>query len=164
MHRLVGAPFDPNGNLQVIAQFSIQYAAAAAVLLRRFTLEELDPALVCDTRIRELAQRVTVTVNPDNEGGVAPAEVRVTLLDGAVLRQVVTHLRGSSESPLTKDDFERKFLGCLTWRGRYEAREARSLFVRAQGVGTLSDVSGFPGSCAPRSAALSIQHLSRSTN
>src|SRR5688572_30125436 len=164
MHRLVGAPFDPAVNPDVVAQFSIQYAEAVAVLLRRFTLEELDPALVSDARICDLAKRVTVTVDPNNDGGVAPAEVQVTLLDGAVLRKVVTHLRGLSESPLAKDDLERKFVGCLTWRGRYEAREARSLFVRAQGVGTLSDVSAFPGSCAPRGAASSLQHLSHSTN
>ena len=155
MHRLVGAPFDPEGNLQVVAQFSIQYAAAVAVLLRRFTLQELDPALVCDARIRELAQRVTVTVDPTNAGGVAPAEVRVTLHDGAVWQKVVTHLRGSPESPLTKGNLERKFLECLTWRARYDAIEARSLFMRAGDIGTLSDVSAFPGSCAPQAACAS---------
>jgi len=147
MHRLVGAPFDADADPEVTAQFSIQYAAACAVLFRRFTLEELDPALVRHARVGDFARRVAVTVDGTNESGIVPAEVRLRLASGAELRRVVTRLR--------ETDRDRKFCGCLTWRGRYAPDAAQEILHLARDVGALSDVSAFLSACAAQCTARS---------
>jgi 2-methylcitrate dehydratase PrpD len=149
MHRLVGAPFDPTGNPEVTAQFSVQYAVAVAILLRRFTLAELAPELVRDVHIHAIARRVEVTVDPRNEGGVAPAEVRVRRRDGTMVHKRVSHLRGSVDDPLRANDLENKALGCLTLRGRRTLHEAKALFLRTQAIGAIDDVSAFVSACVP---------------
>ena len=143
MHRLVGAPFDPDPDPQVAAQFSIQYAAACAVLLRRFTLSELEDASVRDPTIGELAQRVVVTVDANNSGGVAPAEARIFLRDGTVHSKVVRQLKGSAGIPPDEKDLEQKFFACVAHCRRFTPQAAQALFNHARLVEKLKDMSEF---------------------
>lgn len=110
-HRLVGAPFDPGPDPQVTAQFSAQYQVAAALLRRRFGLEELEPAWVRDPRVAALAARVTVEIGEESgPDRLLPAEVTVTTARRGAFSRKITILPGSPEAPLSAAAFEEKFL------------------------------------------------------
>lgn len=113
MHRLVGAPFEPSGNPQVTAQFSVQYAVAVAVLRQRFAVADLDPAAVLDTGVREFASKVTVTVDPANHGTVTPVTVIVRTQSGASFSRDVESLPGMPSRRLTDEELMTKVCECF---------------------------------------------------
>ncbi|MFF7709044.1 MmgE/PrpD family protein [Pseudomonas sp. NPDC007930] len=101
MHRLVGAPLKLTADLQVVAQFSLQYQLASVLLRGPFNLQHLLPDAVLAPAIASLAKRVNVQIDPANLHELAPASVRVRLADGRVLQQRCEQLPGGPAAPLS---------------------------------------------------------------
>ncbi|CAO3359042.1 MmgE/PrpD family protein [Azospirillum melinis] len=142
-HRLVGAPFAPDPNPQVTAQFSVQYQVASALLRRRLGLAELEESAVRDPRIAALVARSSVEIR--DEPGVnrlLPAEVTVvTARRGAFTRKVAL-LPGSPEAPLSDAELREKFADA-TGRGLRPLDPAARdrLHRRLTGIARLGDVA-----------------------
>ncbi|MBI4185841.1 MmgE/PrpD family protein [Candidatus Berkelbacteria bacterium] len=144
MDRLVGAPFSPGENPQVAAQFSVQYAVACALLFRRFSLDELRIEKILDSRVREVANRVKITVDASNGGGVAPAEIKITLADGTVIHRRVEDLKGSPSNPFTDPEVEEKFIDCVLHGDSERTRvSAQSLYSMMSRVEEADDMATF---------------------
>ena len=124
MHRLVGAPFNPDGNPQVAAQFSVQYSIAAVLLYGRLGVKEISADAVLDARIAEIAARVSVVVDPANKNNYAPVRLKVTKTDGTIVEQEMMTYRGSEELPLTDSDLKEKLAVCVEAAGA-SARAAK---------------------------------------
>jgi 2-methylcitrate dehydratase PrpD len=139
MRRLVGAQFCPDANPQVAAQFSIQYSIAAALLYGRLGINEIQDALILDPRIRDLAARVVVTVNPENQNNYAPVRLRIVKHDGSVIDRDVTSYRGNSDMPLSDADMREKLAMCIEASGRnVDASGVDALF------GDIMNIERFP--------------------
>ena len=123
MNRLVGAPYAPGTTPQVTAQFSIQYSLARALRDGGLGIAGIMEAAARDPHVMQLASRVRVTVDPDNEANYCPATVRVTLQDGTVLSREAKALRGGVDSPLSRDEMAAKVSDCLT-AGGYSGADA----------------------------------------
>ncbi len=142
MHRLVGTPFEPSGNIEVTAQFSIQYALAAIALFRRLGIAELGEDAVLDPKIRALAHRVKVTIDPANTHNLAPATVRLRLRDGRVLAHTTLAMPGDMSSPLSDVDVETKLRACAAaGLRRLSDREVAALQSAVEGIEAMRDVS-----------------------
>jgi 2-methylcitrate dehydratase PrpD len=117
MQRLVGAPFDPTGNPQVAAQFSVQYSIAAVLLNGRFHVGEISDDAVLDPRIRELVRRISTIIDAHNTNKYAPVRLKVTTTDGRTLEHEVTTFRGAEDLPLTDGDLKEKLAMCIEASG-----------------------------------------------
>jgi len=94
------------------AQFSIYFTTAAALIRRRFTLDDLADAALHDPDILSLADRVDYAVDertkfPEFYSGA----VIVTTHDGRVLEARDDMNRGAPERPLSESDIIAKFTG-----------------------------------------------------
>lgn len=98
MARLVGGPFDPTGDLQVVAQFNLQYQLASVLLRGPLTLQHLAPAAVLEAA--PWVARIKIQIDEANPQELAPASVRVRLRDGRVLSHTCEQLPGSPQAPL----------------------------------------------------------------
>jgi 2-methylcitrate dehydratase PrpD len=92
------------------AQFSIYFTTAAALIRRRFTLDDLDDAALHDSEILSLADRVDYAVDdkttfPKFYSGA----VIVTTRDGRVLEAREDMNRGAPERPLSEAAVIAKF-------------------------------------------------------
>jgi 2-methylcitrate dehydratase PrpD len=89
-------------------KFSIYYAAAIAIVTGAAGPKQFSDALVRDPAVVALRDRVVATVTP----GVGEAQVKavITLKDGRRLEQVIEHVVGSVERPMSDADLDRKFL------------------------------------------------------
>ncbi len=124
------------------AQFSVQFTTAAALVRRRFTLDDLDDATLKDPDILTLADRVDYAVD---EKTTFPrfysGAVEVTLRDGRVLQAREDVNRGAPERSLSAADIERKFVDSA---GRLlpSAQVAR-IGETVLGIERLDDVAAF---------------------
>lgn len=112
---LVGAPFDPSGNPQVAAQFSIHYSAASALLRRRLGIAEIQDEAVFDDAVAGLIPKISVAIDQDNAGKFAPAGVRVRKVGGELLESRLDFVPGTLENPLTDDQVAAKFRDCAAF-------------------------------------------------
>jgi 2-methylcitrate dehydratase PrpD len=92
------------------ARFSLHFALAAALVRGRFTMDEIDTAVIADRRVQELSDRICYVIDPDSTfprhyGG----KLEIHLKDGRLLRHAEPINRGSRENPLTSDDIIAKF-------------------------------------------------------
>ncbi len=112
MHKLVGGEFNPMSNLQVAAQFSVKYSVACGLLRGEFRLADLGRERVLEPRVRTLAERVEIEVDPVNAGFLGPATVFVQT-GGRTLERTVALVPGSMDAPLTDDEVAEKFHDCM---------------------------------------------------
>jgi 2-methylcitrate dehydratase PrpD len=113
MQRLVGGDFSLNGDLQVVAQFNLRYHLASTLLRGPLTLEHLHEQALRDPAISDLLPRIQLTVDEHNANELAPATVRLTLLDGRHFEQTCTALPGSASRPLSASAWQDKAQACL---------------------------------------------------
>ncbi|WP_311969407.1 MmgE/PrpD family protein [Pseudomonas baltica] len=99
MARLVGGAFNPAGDLQVVAQFNLQYQLASVLLRGPLTLQHLTRDAVLDAAA--WVTRIKVEIDAGNQQELAPASVRVRLRDGQVLSCTCRYLPGSAQAPLS---------------------------------------------------------------
>ena len=121
--RIVGASFDPSDTPQVAAQFSIQYSVACALLHGKLGIPEIQPETILDPKIGELASRVEVRVDPDNQHTYVPVQVMLTLKNDTVISKTISVLRGTVQSPLSAPEVKAKLASCLAASG-YERDNA----------------------------------------
>lgn len=111
--RLVGAPFDPAESPQVAAQFSVQYSLACVLLKGRLGIGDIQEEAVLDPKVRELARRVVVKADPQNQNNYVPVDLLVKKKDGTSLTARVETLRGSADAPFSAADLREKFARCV---------------------------------------------------
>ena len=92
------------------ARFSLHFALAAALVRGRFTMDEIDTAVMADRRVQDLSDRTRYVIDPNSTfprhyGG----KLEIHLKDGRVLRHAEPINRGSRENPLSSDDIIAKF-------------------------------------------------------
>lgn len=147
MQRLVGNDFEPSGNTQVAAQFSIQYSVAAALLYRCFGVDQILDDAVVNTQICALVERVHTTIDPANQNKYAPIRLSVTKRSGEVIEHVVTSFSGAEDRPLTQDDLKKKLTMCLDAAGiRQGAKRAEQMFKAIECMEECGNMTGFVSS------------------
>jgi 2-methylcitrate dehydratase PrpD len=95
------------------AQYSLPYTVAAALVDGDLGVEQMREERLGDPRIRELATRVRLALDPRLDAmyparRAARVEIRTT--DGRKCEREVLTIKGSAEAPLTAADVEAKFL------------------------------------------------------
>jgi 2-methylcitrate dehydratase PrpD len=99
------------------ARFSMQYCAAALLLLGGVRLAAFEPQRLADPAIHALMARVSVSMAPDLADAYPArraARVTVALRDGRVLEHFQPTRKGDPDMPLSDDELSEKFAE-LTW-------------------------------------------------
>jgi 2-methylcitrate dehydratase PrpD len=145
MARLVSAPYNPTGNPQIAAQFSVQYSVASALARGRLGVREILPAAALDESVRALAHRVKVVVDESRtDPAVMSAVVRVRLRSGETVEREVVALPGTPENPMTSADVQAKFAECTSLGvSPLSATQASALSARIQSIEEVADMSRF---------------------
>src|SRR5262249_4066135 len=92
------------------AQFSIPFITAASLIRGRFTLAELEDAVLRDAKILALADRVDYEVDPQSTfPRHYTGEVIVRTRDGRTLRRREAINRGCGDRPLADQEIVAKF-------------------------------------------------------
>ena len=142
MQQVVGGDFDPRGDLQVAAQFSVRYSVACALMRRELRLGDLMPERVLEPKVRALADRIEIELDGDNDGFLSPATVTVETAAGRVQRTVQA-VPGSTQAPLSDGDVADKFYDCLSYgvaKGQPAIDGAR-LFANLSALETVADLN-----------------------
>jgi 2-methylcitrate dehydratase PrpD len=101
------------------AKFSIEFAMACALVVRRVGLAELTDEFVQRADIQELLPRTTVQISTEPDPGYPGAamadQVTIRLKSGQVLQGERVHrATGHADRPLAEQDLFAKFEDCLT--------------------------------------------------
>jgi 2-methylcitrate dehydratase PrpD len=143
---------DPAPASMLGAKFSIPYAVAAALVLGRADVAAFAEPALADPRIRALAARVEVRVDPEMSPRRADrptARVEIALTGGRVLTSTTTVVRGDFEDPVPAAEVVEKFLTLTTEvLGAARARDVARLVEQAE---TLKDVRDLTALLAPAS-------------
>ncbi|MBI4189921.1 MAG: MmgE/PrpD family protein [Betaproteobacteria bacterium] len=142
--RIVGGTYDPSGDAQVAAQFSIRYSIACALVRRRLGLAEIQEQAARDPAIGAQIGKVSVRVEPAYSGDRGPVVVRMQTMRHGEISCQVDHVPGSLESPLGEAEINEKFGECFRLGVRPLAgdRIAR-LSARVQGLDQSGDMATF---------------------
>ncbi|MCC6475048.1 MAG: MmgE/PrpD family protein [Burkholderiales bacterium] len=125
------------------AKFSMEFAAAMALIARRATLAEVDDAFVLRADVRELMGKVRITVLPEPAWRKAPQDgVVVTLEDGARLERRFELPMGHPKRPVGVQALWAKFADCV--KGALSQADARRMFEALQGLEALGSVGELP--------------------
>jgi 2-methylcitrate dehydratase PrpD len=120
---------DPQGSA-IAAQFSLPFAAAAALLDGALGMNQFGDDRVRDPALIALARKVSVHVDPAIDAvypNVTPTRVEIALRDGRTLSNQVDMPRGDPRAPLSEDDLLAKF------------RETAGMVLAPPAVTTLAD-------------------------
>lgn len=116
IYKLVGHQFKIGENPKVDAQFSIQYCVANALLRKSSRLEHFDEPNIRDPKIMELVEKIHVTADPTlEERGHTAVDMSVATRDGNVYDKSVDIARGFPGNPLTKEEHNDHFQGCISY-------------------------------------------------
>ena len=117
----------------LLAQFSIPFCVALAMVRDPIDPASFDAKVMDDPQIRALVPRVTMSVTPGQSNLDLASTVTVTLTDGRVFSERVTAFTGTPERPLDRDGLRHKFM--LLTKAHPEPEMAR-LFDRLQQIET----------------------------
>lgn len=130
------------------AKFSMPFAIACALIMRRVGLTELDDAFVRRDDVQSLMKRVVMT--PDEREALPPPpgifndRVVVTLRDGRRLDSgAILKARGTHDLPLEAEELWTKFESCAQAGGA--TVPARALFDALMSLDELASVRDIPG-------------------
>jgi 2-methylcitrate dehydratase PrpD len=113
MDRIVGMPYDPSGDAQVAAQFSIRYTVACVLVRRRLGLAEIQEPAARDPAINRHVGKVSIHVDPARTSSRGPVTIRLKSKRHGELTTTVEHVPGSREAPLTEAQVNEKFDECF---------------------------------------------------
>jgi 2-methylcitrate dehydratase PrpD len=100
------------------AKFSTPFCIALGFILGDVGLGAFTDATVADPRVRELAAKVSYTIDPQNPYPRAfTGHLRATLRDGRVIEERQPHFRGGSQEPLTREQIEAKYAANAAFGG-----------------------------------------------
>jgi 2-methylcitrate dehydratase PrpD len=127
------------------AKFSIPYAVAAALVLGRADVSAFVEPALGDPRIRTLAARVEVRVDPEmspRRADSPTARVEVALKDGRALTGVTSVVRGDFEDPVPAAEVVEKFVALVSGPlGSARARSVVEIVNRAETLKDLRDLT-----------------------
>ena len=140
---------EPNPSTPYEAKFSIAYCVAATLLyggapLGAFSADHFGDGGVSDADIAALLKRTTVTVAPDLTSKYPeawPARVRVTLADGAELRDAADYPVGNPENPVSTSQLEEKFTGLVAPQWAWGDDAATRALEALRGLDGCSDMA-----------------------
>jgi len=97
------------------AKFSIPFTTALALVRRKVTLDEFDPAVLRDAEVLATARKISYAVveAPSWQLG-SGGGIRVELADGQVFEDSVHNASGCPDDPLSEDHLREKFIDCAT--------------------------------------------------
>lgn len=98
----------------VDAQFSVQYAVAAALIDRKLGLPQFAPERIVARDVREMMDRTRCYTRPDlntNYPKEWPTEITISLADGRKLTSKVQQPSGDVTNPITPERLRAKFEG-----------------------------------------------------
>jgi 2-methylcitrate dehydratase PrpD len=94
----------------VDAQFSVPWAVATALVTGRVTPANFTAEAICREDVLGISRKVKAILEPSfNRHGVGPGRVKITMANGTVYTEEVTHCLGSIERPMTFEDIAAKF-------------------------------------------------------
>jgi 2-methylcitrate dehydratase len=94
------------------ADHSLPYILAAVLIDGRFSDDIFSDARICDRRLHELADRITVSEDPEYSRqfpGKIPCRIEIRTKSGKVLAARVDHPRGHSGNPMSDEEVSDKF-------------------------------------------------------
>ena len=115
-------------------KFSVYYAAAAAIVKGAAGEKQFSDALVKDSELVRLRDRVSIVVDPAIAS--EQARVTITLKDGRKLEKFITDAIGSVKNPLSDHALETKFADLAD--GVIPASQARNVMDLCWGVERLA--------------------------
>jgi 2-methylcitrate dehydratase PrpD len=128
------------------AKFSVPYCIAVGLVDGAAGLEQFTEHKVRDTDVLSLAQKVSYSIDPDNEyPRNYSGHLRVTFADGAVIEVEQPHMRGGARERLTQQELEAKFAanaryGRLTDGASANARQVAQGLLGADNVNDLQSL------------------------
>lgn len=104
------------------AKFSIPFIVSVALARRRVVIADFLPGNLADPAVLSLADRVTVSFDPNLDAGSAfrgagmvRAVLDVRTRDGSTLTAHVDYAHGGPEDPMTQDERRAKFEDCASY-------------------------------------------------
>jgi 2-methylcitrate dehydratase PrpD len=96
------------------AKFSMPYVAAYTALYGAPMLKAFTEEAIADDKIKALARKVSVAIDPEFADVLdeSPSRVTVTLGDGRTVQRMRYYASGTPQAPLTKEQIEEKFFTC----------------------------------------------------
>lgn len=141
---------DRNPKNTLAAKFSIPFAIATFIFHGKAGIDCFKEAAVNDPTIKALAQKVTVSEDPNLTAMMPdrrPSRVRVTLLNGEQLEADTYMNKGDFEDPYGSDDLEEKYFSLVDpiW-GHEKAQNVFSSLMKAE---ELQDINQMTALIAP---------------
>lgn len=118
---------NPSPTHPYAAKFSLHYCVACALARGRVGLDDFRPEALEDEAVRRLMAKVIVGLSEELDSYYPqewPARVRVVLVDGSELAQLVKAPKGDPENPLTQAELEEKFRLVIVGTGYEEVADA----------------------------------------
>ena len=142
--RLVGNPYDPRGDAQVAAQFSVRYTIACLLVRRRLGLAEIEQEAARDPEINRHVGKINVHIDETQKGTRGPSVIRMRTKTHGDISTRAVHVPGSLEMPVSDAEIQQKFDECFR-RGVQPLDDARiaTLTTRVRDVVNIADMSSF---------------------
>lgn len=106
--RMVGAPFEPTNNPQVLAQFSASYSVANVLLRGSLDVADIQPEAVLAPDVLALAKRIHVVAQDDQNDKFTPATVTIRTVDGERLSATIDRIPGTPTAPFSDAQLQAK--------------------------------------------------------
>ncbi len=111
--RLVGNAYDPSGDAQVAAQFSVRYTIACLLVRRKLGLAEIEADAARDADINRHVGKINVHIDDTQKGTRGPIVMRMRTRNHGDIATRVTHVPGSLEMPVSDAEIQQKFDECF---------------------------------------------------
>ena len=139
--RLVGNAYDPGGDAQVAAQFSVRYTIACLLVRRRLGLAEIQEDAARDNEINRHVGKINVHIDDTQKGTRGPIVMRMRTTTHGDISTRAEHVPGSFEMPVSDAEVQQKFDECFR-RGARPLRDAQieTLAARVRAMDENSDM------------------------
>jgi len=140
--QVVGAPYEPQRNSTVHAQFNANYCFASALVNGRVDLATFQRPHITEPKVAALASRVRVIDDARiDPSAMSPTRMEITLTDGRKLERFLEFMQGSPEEPMTDAQALEKFAACMASGLGVDAANTGELAQAILALDGLSDVS-----------------------
>jgi 2-methylcitrate dehydratase PrpD len=114
VERLVGRPHDLTQLNALDARLSLAFTVANAFVRGRIAIADAEGGALTDPQVYQLAQKVSVVVDPEVAPADAPApqRIEVSLTSGQRIQRRIDVLKGAPGRPLSWDETVEKFWTC----------------------------------------------------
>jgi len=141
---------DKNPGNTLAAKFSIPFAIATYIVHGEAGIESFKSKAVNDPSTRALAQKVTVSEDPDLTAMMPdrrPSRVRIKFSNGEMIEAETFMNKGDFEDPYGPDDLEKKYFGLVDQI--WEHKTAERIFSDLMATEKLQDINQLTTLIAP---------------